>query len=96
MSRLGAFVLLTIGMAGCFTSASDFSDDAAKFIQDNSDLHAALGVSGFTSVDCDDPEDRDVGTQFPCVGVDTDGREWAFEVELTGGGQYVVNVSKAP
>ena len=96
MPRRTALVLLAIGLAGCFTSTGDFSDDAADFIQNDENLHVALGVTEFTSVNCEDPENRDVGTRFPCVGVDSDDREWAFEVEILDGDEYVVSISKAP
>ena len=83
-------------IAGCFTSGTNFRDDAQEFIVENEEMHAELGVKGFESAECDGPESKTVGTKFTCVGIDDQGRTWEFGGEIVEGDQYVLTVSRAP
>ena len=86
----GALVL-----AGCFTSTTDFQDNAANFILYDENMHENLGV-GFVSAECEEPENRDTGTTFTCTAVDDNGGVWEFEAEIGDGDSYVLNVSRSP
>ena len=88
--------LSAIPLAGCFTSGSDFAADAEDFILTNDEVHAELEVTGFQSVECENPARKDVGTTFRCTGVDDQGRTWEFEGEIIEGDQYVITVSRFP
>jgi hypothetical protein len=96
--RVGAsLALLTIGVAGCFTTAADFGDDAETFIVENDELREALVPgSSFTTATCVDPENQDVGTTFVCTAIDGDGEVWEFEIVITGSSEYDVNVARRP
>ncbi|MGB0113848.1 MAG: hypothetical protein WBP59_11555 [Ilumatobacteraceae bacterium] len=92
-------VAITAALAGCFTTAADFRNNAEKFILDDDGLVAALfGDSGtaFETSTCAEPENQDVDTTFLCTGVDTEGRAWEFEVTITGKSDYEVIVSRRP
>lgn len=96
-----ALVLVALGVvvSGCFTTAADFRQDAETFITEDDELRAGLfadtGVT-FVSATCAEPENQDVDTTFPCTGTDSDGREWEFEIVITGTSGYTVNVSRRP
>lgn len=85
-------------VSGCFTSASDFGNDAERYIRDSSRLRAALLADGemFTTADCASPPRRDVGETFLCQATDSTGATWEFAVEITGTTDYEVTVSRAP
>jgi len=93
--------LLALGavVAGCFTTAADFQNDAETFIMEDEDLQAGLfadtGVT-FVSASCAEPANQDADTTFPCTGTDSDGRVWEFEILITGKTGYTVNVTRRP
>ena len=95
MSRLLWFVAGTLLLTGCFTTTTDFQNDAANFILTNDAMHEDLGV-GFVSADCEEPENRDIGTTFLCTAVDDGGELWEFEAEIVDGDEYVLNLSRSP
>jgi hypothetical protein len=87
------------GVAGCFTTAADFRNDAENFIEQNEELRVALfedsGVS-FSTATCAEPDNQDEGTTFPCTATDTTGATWEFEIVITGSSEYEVNVARRP
>jgi len=90
---------LSAVLAGCFTTAADFQDDAETFIMEDDELESGLfedtGVT-FVSASCAEPADQDVDTTFPCTATDSEGRVWEFEIVITGKSGYEVNVSRRP
>ncbi len=82
-------------LAGCFTTTADFKNDAEQFILENEGLAEGVGT-GFTSATCQEPENQDTGTTFPCTAIDDQGRSWEFSIEITGSNEYEVNVSRFP
>jgi hypothetical protein len=80
---------------GCFTDSADFRDDAQTFIVEDAGIAGQLGTT-FVRSSCEDPASRDVDETFTCVGIDVDGREWGFEVRITGDSSYTVNVAERP
>jgi hypothetical protein len=93
-----AFVALAAGVAGCFTTAADFRNDAEDFIEQNEELRDALldAPATFVSATCAEPANQDEGTTFACTGTDSNGEVWEFEVEIIGSNEYEVNLSRAP
>lgn len=92
-------VLGTVGLSACFTTAADFGNDAETFIVENDDLREALfadTATTFVDATCVDPENRDVGTTFPCTAHDSTDATWEFEIVITGSTEYEVNVSRFP
>ncbi|MGI9644486.1 MAG: hypothetical protein ACR2O6_04170 [Ilumatobacteraceae bacterium] len=82
-------------LAGCFTTTADFKNDAENFILETEELVDGLGTT-FASATCQEPDNQDVGTTFPCTAIDDEGRSWEFEIEITGSNEYAVNVSRFP
>ena len=82
-------------LAGCFTTTADFKNDAEDFILENDELVDGLGTT-FASATCQEPDNQDTGTTFPCSAIDVEGRTWEFEIEITGSNEYAVNVSRFP
>lgn len=97
---LGILVVLAAsGLSGCFTNSADFSNDAETFIVENEELRQALfgdTETRFVEATCEEPENRDVGTTFPCTAQDSEAATWEFEIEITGSAEYEVNVSRFP
>ncbi len=94
-----SLAVLAIGLAGCFTTAADFRNDAETFIEDNDELRGALFAdsgTAFETATCVEPENQDEGTTFPCTAIDTTGATWEFEIVITGSSEYEVNVSRRP
>ena len=91
--------MVAAGLAGCFTTAADFRDDAETFIEENEELRSALfpdSDATFTSATCVDPENQDVGATFPCTATDSNGDVWEFEIVITSSSEYEVNVARRP
>lgn len=89
----------TIALGGCFTSGTDFADDAEEYIVDDERLRSALfpdSDTSFTEATCADPGSSDVGTTFTCTAVDSAGGAWEFAIEITSRNDYEVNVSRFP
>jgi hypothetical protein len=100
-SRRGgvALAVLAMGVAGCFTTAADFGDDAETFIESNDELRDALFAdadAGFTTATCVDPANQNEGTTFACTATDTNGEVWEFEIVITGSSEYEVSVTRRP
>lgn len=96
---VAALAVLAVGLAGCFTTAADFRDDAETFIEEDDGLRAALfpdSDATFTSATCVDPENQDEGTRFPCTATDSNGDVWEFEILITSASEYEVNVARRP
>jgi hypothetical protein len=96
---VASLAALTVGLAGCFTTAADFRNDAENFIEENDDLREALfsgSDTAFETATCVEPENQDEGTTFPCTAIDTAGATWEFEIEITGSSEYEVNVARRP
>jgi len=98
-----ALVLVSAGLAGCFTTTADFADDAERFIEENEELRDTLRAEGqldsaasFESATCIDPANQDVGTTFPCTATDSTGAVWEFEIVITDSNEYEVNLSRPP
>ena len=94
-----SLAVLASGLAGCFTTAADFRNDAETFIEENDGLRDALfpdSDATFTSATCVEPENQDEGTTFPCTAIDSAGDTWEFEIVITGSSEYEVNVTRRP
>lgn len=94
-----ALVALAGVVAGCFTTAADFRNDAEEFIEQDDELRAALfpdTADSITSATCAEPANQDEGTTFPCTATDTAGATWEFEIVITGSNEYEVNVARRP
>lgn len=90
---------LAVTLSACFTTAADFQEDAQDFIVGDEQLRRALFPdtdTSFTSATCDEPRSQDEGETFLCDATDSDGRQWEFEIEITGSSDYDVNVSRRP
>lgn len=99
LAGAAALVALAAGVAGCFTTAADFRNDAEDFIEQNDELRAALFPEtddSITSATCAEPPDQDEGTTFSCTATDTTGADWEFEIVITGSSEYEVNVARRP
>ena len=94
--RLVLVAPLAAVLAGCFTTARDFRDDAEDFLASDADLHEQLGVAGLSNVVCDEPENQAQGTTFRCTATDGRGRAWEFEGEILDGDEYRIEVRRAP
>ncbi len=94
-----SFVALAGSVAGCFTTAADFRNDAEEFIEQDPELRDALfpdSDDSFTIATCAEPANQDEGTSFPCTATDTTGATWEFEIVITGSSEYEVNVARRP
>jgi hypothetical protein len=94
-----SFAVLAAALAGCFTTAADFRNDAETFIEENEELREALFPGsdvGFDTATCVEPENQDEGTTFPCSAIDSAGETWEFEIVITGSSEYEVNVARRP
>ena len=101
LATIGAIGTLTAGLlaSGCFTSGTDFVDDAEQYIIENESLRSQLlpdDGTRFTEATCADPRSSTVGTTFSCAAVDSTGDAWEFEIEITGRAGYRVHVSRYP
>lgn len=94
-SALGLALAASCGLAGCFTSAADFGQDAEDFILNDDGLAESLGVT-FATATCEQPDSQDVGTTFTCNAVDDAGDDWEFDIEIQESNNYTVNVSRFP
>ncbi len=94
-----SFWALIVVLAGCFTTAADFRNDAEGFIEQNTELRDALfddPETSFTTATCAEPANQDEGTTFPCTATDSTGATWEFEIVITGSSEYEVNVARRP
>ena len=83
-------------LAGCFTTARDFSEDAEEFLTSNTELHDQIGVTGLSDALCEEPENQSTGTTFRCTATDDTGAVWEFEGEIVAGDEYRLEVRRAP
>jgi hypothetical protein len=90
----------SLALGGCFTTSTDYQQDAEDFILTDDDLATSLGTAedplGFDSATCEKPVNQDAGTAFPCTAIDENGAVWEFSAEIGDGGTYEVNVSRDP
>lgn len=96
---VASLAVLTVGLAGCFTTTADFRNDAETFIEKDDDLREALfsgSDTAFETATCVEPVNQDEGTTFPCTAIDTAGETWEFEIVITGSSEYEVNVARRP
>jgi len=95
---LTAAIVLGTALSACFTTTTDFSNDAEAFIVENADLREALleDPATFTSATCADPASQDEGSTFTCTAFDSTGNRWEFDVVITGPNEYEVNLSRSP
>ena len=99
LSAAASLAVLAGTLAGCFTTAADFRNDAETFIEENDELREALfsgSDTAFETATCVEPENQDEGTTFPCTAIDTTGATWEFEIVITGSSEYEVNVARWP
>jgi hypothetical protein len=75
-------------LAGCSTTASDFKDEAEKFLE-SADLAEEAGYT-YRDARCETPASTSVGTQFACGATDNDGDDWTFIAEITGTREIVI------
>ena len=92
---LGSAVALiaAVALSGCFTSTGDFKSKAEKSIAERV---APEGEAEFTSVNCDEPLDQQVGTRFACQAIDTGGGVWEFDNVIDAEGEFTVTISQRP
>jgi hypothetical protein len=102
-ATIGTFILVATGLAGCFTTTADFTNDAETFIETDEGLRDTLRAEGrldadasFATATCAEPANQDVDTTFACTATDTTGAVWDFEIVITGSNEYEVNLSRAP
>ncbi len=96
---MASFVVMGLGLTGCFTTTADFGNDAETFIESDQGLRDAVfpdSDSSFTVATCVDPENQDEGTTFPCTATDSTGETWEFEIVITGSNGYEVNIARRP
>jgi hypothetical protein len=96
---VASLAVLTMGLAGCFTTTADFRNDAETFIEENDELREALfsgSDTAFETATCVEPGNQDEGTTFPCTAIDSEGATWEFEIVITGSTEYEVNVARQP
>lgn len=91
--RLACLCSCAIGLAGCFTSTGDFKSKAETVIVDQ--VGPEVGTT-FSSVNCDEPIDQNIGTRFSCQAEDSDGRLWEFDNVIDGDNEFTVNISRRP
>ena len=96
VGRIRQFVIAagsTAVLAGCFTTTADFKSDAETFIAERVAPEVA---AEFSSVNCDQPIDQEIGTRFACQAIDADGEVWEFDNEIDAEGEFTVNISRRP
>ena len=90
----------SIALSGCFTTSTDYQQDAEDFILTDDDLATSLGTADdplvFDSATCEKPVNQDAGTAFPCTAIDENGAVWEFSAEIGAGGTYEVIVARDP
>ena len=95
-----AVAVASIVLGGCFTTSTDYQNDAENFILTDEDLATSLGTADdplvFQSATCEKPIDQNVGTTFPCTAIDENGAVWEFSAEIGTGGTYEVIVARDP
>jgi hypothetical protein len=84
-----------VALAGCFTTAADFRDEAETFIVGDPSIAEGLDVA-IVSATCDEPDNQDPGTTFACTATDEAGDTWGFEVEIEESDRIGVTVSERP
>jgi hypothetical protein len=84
-----------LALSGCFTSTSDFQNEAEKFILEDEGLAEAVETT-FTTAECEEPVDQNPDTTFTCIAIDGEGEEWEFEIVILDSDEYEVNVSRFP
>lgn len=90
-ASLGAAV---VALSGCFTTAADYRAEAEAYIVEEVTI-PDQGVT-FTAASCDEPENRDPGTEFACTATDQTGATWGFGVTIEEGNRFVVSVTSFP
>ncbi len=86
-------LVLTLALAGCFTTTADYRQKAEEFIVEDEGV-AELGV--FVSATCEEPADQEVGTVFACTAIDDAGGAWGFDVEIADSDRIELTVSDRP
>jgi len=90
----------SVALSGCFTTSTDYQQDAENFILTDDDLATGLGTTDdplvFDSATCEKPVDQNAGTTFPCTAIDENGAVWEFSAEIGAGGTYEVIVARDP
>ena len=82
-----------LALSGCFTSTADFKTKAEKSIAERV---APEVEAEFTSVNCEEPLDQQVGTRFSCQAIDADGDVWKFDNVIDAEGEFTVTISQRP
>ncbi len=94
-----ALAMCSVAVAGCFTTTSDFRNDAETFIETDQGLRDAVfpdADTTFEKATCVEPENQNEDTTFPCTATDSNGATWEFEVVITGKSGYEVNLTRRP
>ena len=93
-ARGGAALLLTaVALTGCFTSTADFKTKAETSIAERVGPEVE---AEFSSVNCDEPLDQQLGTRFACQAIDADGGVWEFDNVIDADGEFTVTISRRP
>jgi Domain of unknown function (DUF4333) len=70
-------------LVACSPDASDFREEAEKYIESR-EFSEAAGLLRYTEVECAEPASTDEDTRYTCTATAEDGSRWQFEVEITG------------
>jgi hypothetical protein len=89
MKRIAVLAPLALIAIACTTSTQDFKKETEAFLKDDSNVESQLGVD-ITEASCEEPPDKETGTQYTCEGTDVDGANWTFTVEITGDNEFTV------
>ena len=82
-------------LAACIGQES-FPDAAERFIEDDDGEVAQSTGRTYEDVTCTDPDNTDVGTEFTCTAVGSDGVTYNFVGTITGRETFTVGEGSPP
>ena len=78
------------------TGQESFPEAAERFIQDDdAELAQATGLT-YEDATCTDPDNKDVGTEFTCTAVGSDGVTYNFVGRITGRQTFEIGEGSPP
>jgi hypothetical protein len=82
--------LAVLGTAACSADASDYSNEAETFIEDEGGEVSQQVGEVFADAECTRPADTERGTTFDCTAVTESGETWAFLGRVGDGNTVLV------
>ena len=83
LTAAAAAAAAAVLLAACSPDASDFQEEAEKYIESR-DFSEGAGLLRYSEAECEEPESTAEDTLYTCTATAEDGSRWQFDVEITG------------